>query len=125
MLNGGVSPASPQGPQYLDSAISAGLITLLHSHHFPRRSAPPHAPDTKSYVTAYLGSHIALRVGGQKVLLLLPDRAGKSGGEGGERGFFFVEISHFPQTDWHLSLFLQGGTEEAQQHHRLFKNDSL
>lgn len=87
-----VSPASRQGPGYR-SAISARLTTSFHSHHFPRGSVPPHAPDTSAYVTASLESHIALGWWSVSTCFCLT----RQGREGGRRGFICVETSHFPQ----------------------------
>lgn len=92
-----VSLASHQGPGYHSAIISVGLITPILSHHFPRVSAPPHAPDTESYVTASLESHIAWGWWSESACFCLTEQQRVG------RGFICVETSHFPPGCGHLS----------------------
>lgn len=115
-----MSLASHQGPGYHNSAVSAGLITLFHSHHFPRGCAPPHAPDTKSYVIAYLEGYIALGWWSESAFFRLTEQ--ESVGWGLEEKDLSVETSHFPSEYWH---FYKRRAGEALQRHKLFNTDVL
>lgn len=62
----------------------AGLIIRVHSHHFP---------DTKSYVTAYLGSHIALGWWSESACFCLTEQETVEGG-GRDLSVWKQAISH-------------------------------
>ena len=98
-----------RGSGYHDSAISAGLITLLQSHNYLHGSAPPHAPDTKSYVTAYLESQIALGWWLETFFICLTKQE-----IGGRRGGGFTGICHY---------FYERHAREALQRHEFCYGD--